>query len=92
MLRLNGIQAEVLLKLTKEYKPEILHGMKRWKSTQREVRQTDGNFRYPCPGRPISPENILNVLLLKQVLMDDVVYYYDHSVQGNFNTKEAKIV
>ena len=38
MLRLNGIQAEVLLKLTKEYKPEILHGMKHWKSTQREVR------------------------------------------------------
>ena len=28
-----GIRAEVLLKLTKEYKPEILHGMKHWKTT-----------------------------------------------------------
>ena len=24
--------------------------------------------------------------------MDDVIYYYNHSVQGNFNTKESKIV
>ena len=50
MLRFYGIRAEVLLKLTKEYKPEIL-----------------------CPVRSVSPENILNMLLLTKVLMADVI-------------------
>ena len=68
-----GIRAEVLLKLTKEYKPEILHEMKHWKTTQRAARWTDGNFCYLCPVRSVSPENILNMLLLTKVLMDDVI-------------------
>ena len=64
MLRFYGIRAEVLLKLTEEYKPEILHEMKHWKTTQRAARWTDGNFCYLCPVRSVSPENILNMLLL----------------------------
>ena len=73
MLRFYGIRAEVLLKLTKEYKTEILHEMKHWKTTQRAARWTDGNFCYLCPVRSVSLENILNMLLLTKVLMADVI-------------------
>ena len=73
MLCFYGIRTEVLLKLTKEYKPETLHEMKHWKTTQRAARWTDGNFCYLCPVRSVSPENILNMLLLTKVLMADVI-------------------